>query len=456
VSAVAGVQITQHVAFETQPQFALRPSPALIAATALLALPSLELEQAVERELAENPALERIERAVCHLCGRPLVATRCLSCDRLRRISPAPAGSGAAAEAAAEPTPTETLLRDVGPLLHRGDRAVAIYLLDSLDPRGFLDTTVEEAAAQLGTEPCRVDRVLHLIQQTAPAGVAARDVRECLLLQLDRCQVRSPVRELARRIVAEYLPFVGQGRDGELARRLGVSSDDVAAAHDFVRTRLQPHPGLGLVPAATVPPLVPDIAVRDTEDGYAVELVERDRFWLIVSPLYERAASAPLPRDELKAIRRQLVAAREFIDRLEQRWRTMGRVAEAVIARQHEFIRRGASHLVPLTRAQVADALHVHESTVSRAVADRNVLLPSGQVIPFTRFFGRSSASEDALIELLAAEEHPKSDAELADQLASLGFVIARRTVAKYRDRLGILPSTRRRPAKPVSHARRA
>jgi len=103
----------------------------------------------------------------------------------------------------------------------------------------------------------------------------------------------------------------------------------------------------------------------------------------------------------------------------------------------------------------VADALHVHESTVSRAVADRNVLLPSGQVIPFTRFFGRSSASQDALIELLAAEEHPKSDAELADQLASLGFVIARRTVAKYRDRLGILPSTRRRPAKPVSHVRR-
>lgn len=102
----------------------------------------------------------------------------------------------------------------------------------------------------------------------------------------------------------------------------------------------------------------------------------------------------------------------------------------------------------------MADALGVHESTVSRAIAGRSVLLPSGQVIPFARFFDRSSAPQDALIGLVAAEEHPKSDAELTDDLARLGFVLARRTVAKYRDQLGILPSTRRRLAKPVSQPR--
>jgi RNA polymerase sigma-54 factor len=449
------VQIAQHVALETLPQLTMRPSPTLIATTALLALPSLELGQAVERELAKNPALEQVERAACNLCGRPLVAARCLSCDRPRCISPSPAGRDAASlEAAAHPTPTEVLLRDVGPQLTRGDRGIAAYLLGSLDSRGFLDTTVDETAAALTVEPRRVSRVLHLIQETAPAGIAARDVRECLLLQLDRCPDRGPVRELARRIVAEHLSFLGKGLDSELARRLGVSRADVSVAREFIRARLQPHPGLGFVPATAVSPLVPDIAVRETEDGFAVELVERERFWLIVSPVYERAATAQLSQEEREAIRRQLVAAREFIDWLEQRWRTMGRVAEVVVARQDEFVRRGASYLVPLTRAQVADVLGVHESTVSRAVAGRNVLLPSGQVIPFARFFDRSSAPQDALIELLAAEEHPKSDAELADDLARLGFVLARRTVAKYRDQLGILPSTQRRLAKPVSQPR--
>jgi len=452
---MTSVQIAQHVALETLPRFTMRPSPALIAATALLALPSLELGQAVERELTKNPALEQVERAVCHLCGRPLVAAGCLSCDRPRRISPSPAGRGAAtAEAPAEPTPAEVLLRDLGPQLEQEDRGIAAYLLGSLDSRGFLDTTVEEAAAVLTVEPRRVSGVLHLIQATAPAGMAGRDVRECLLLQLDRCPDRGPVRDLARRIVAEHLPLLGKRLDGELARRLGVSRAEILAAREFIRARLQPYPGLGLVPATRVPPLVPDIVVRETEDGFAVELVERDRFWLIVSPVYERAAAAQLSQEERELIRRQLVAAREFINWLEHRWRTMARVADVVVARQHEFVRRGASYLMPLTRAQVADALGVHESTVSRAVAGRSVLLPSGQVIPFARFFDRSSAPQDALIELLAAEEYPKSDAELADDLARLGFVLARRTVAKYRDQLGILPSTQRRLAKPVSQPR--
>ena len=254
---MAGVQMAQHVAVEMLPQLTVRPSPALVAATALLALPSLELGHAVERALAKNPALEQVERAACNLCGRPLVAARCLSCDRPRRISASLAGCGAAtADAtAAEPTPAELLLRDVGPQLERGDRGIAAYLLGSLDSRGFLDTTVEEVAGALTVEPRRVARVLHLIQETAPAGIAARDVRECLLLQLDHGLDRGPVRDLARRIIAEHLPLLGKELDGELARRLGVSRAEVSAARDFIRARLQapsrPRPGVrGHDPAA--------------------------------------------------------------------------------------------------------------------------------------------------------------------------------------------------------------
>jgi RNA polymerase sigma-54 factor len=454
---MTGVQLAQYIDLTALPQLTVRPSPALIAATALLALPSPELERAVEHELARNPALERAEWTACNLCGRPLLAARCFSCERPRRISQPAAGAWgpAAALATAELTPAETLFQEVAPLLEPGGRAIADYLLGSLDRRGFLDTTAEEAAIALGVETPVVAYVLHLIQQTGPAGIAARDIRECLLLQLDRCPDGGPVHELARRIVAEHLPLLGKGTDAELARRLGVGRAEVLAAREFVRARLQPYPGLALDSAPPAPPLVPDIRVRDTADGFEVELVERDRFWLIVSPAYERAAAAPLPDEERKAIRRQMVAAREFIDRLEQRWRTIGRVAEIAISRQHGFLRHGG-HLLPLTRAQVAGELGVHESTVSRAVAGRNVLLPSGRIVPFARFFGRSSAPHDALASLLAAEERPKSDAELARDMASLGFVLARRTVAKYREQLGVLPSSQRRPAEPISQRRPA
>jgi RNA polymerase sigma-54 factor len=444
--------MTQNAALAALPHLVMRPSPALVAATAMLALPSAELEQAIERTLEENPALERVEQATCHLCGRGLMASQCFFCGRPARILPSRNASAiTVAQSPVVPTLAEILLGEVGPLLGRGDRRIAGYLLGSLDSRGFLDTSIEAAAASLTVEPRRVARVLRLIQEIAPTGVAARDLRECLLLQLDRGPDRGAVAELARRVVADHLALLGEGSDGELARVLGVSRADVMAVREFIRTRLHPRPDLGVASVPAAPPLVPDIAVREAERGFDVELIERDRFMLTVSPAYEQAGAAPLSPGEREVIRRLLLAAREFIDRLEQRWRTMGRVAEVAVARQREFVRHGASHLGPLTRAQVADALGVHESTVSRAVADRNVLLPSGKIIPFAHFFGRSSAPQDALADLVATEEWPKSDSELAGELAALGFVIARRTVAKYRDQLGILPSTRRQPAKRAS-----
>jgi RNA polymerase sigma-54 factor len=415
----------------------------LVAATTMLALPSMELERAVERELVENPALERVAGASCAGCGGPLVDNRCVRCALPRRCVSA-RGAGSVDEAPAEPSPAETILQELVPLLGRSDRAIAAYLLGSLDERGYLDAGVDDVAAALAVEPERVAHVLRVIHETAPAGVAARDLRECLLLQIDRVRDGDPVEPLARRIVDEHLPLLGRGLYGALARALGVERSDVLAARDFIRSRLSPYPALGATRADVAPPLVPDVVVSETEDGFFVELVEPERFRLVVSPAYERAAAARLSPDEREAVKRQLQAAREFIDRLEQRWKTMRAVAEVVVERQQAFVRRGPRHLVPLTRAEVAVSLGVHESTVGRAVAGRNVALPSGRVVSLARFFDGAGAPRDALAELLANEQRPKSDAELADDLASLGFVLARRTVAKYRERLGVLPSALR------------
>ena len=450
------IELSQNVAAAPLPQLAMRPSPALIAATSLLAMASVEIERAIDQELVNTPALERVDGAACGLCGGPMAAGRCQLCDRPRRISQGTAGGTCqvSGEAAAEPSRAETLLAQVAPLVAASERAIVAYVIESLDPRGFLGTTVEQIASALAVEDRTVARILSVVQASAPAGVGARDLRECLLLQLDRRHELEPAGELARRIVADHLELLGRGKYGQAARNLGVERAEVVAALAFIREHLQPYPALEDPGALASPPLVPDIAIRESGAGVSVELLERDRLQLAVSPAYERALSAPLTPDEREAIRRQLRAAREFIDRLEQRWRTIAAVAEVVAERQREFVRRGARYLVPLTRAEVACELGVHESTVSRAVAGRNVLLPSGRVVAMARFFGRSGAPEDALAELIATEVRPKSDAELAEDLAALGFALARRTVTKYRERLGILPSSLRRTAKPASQLR--
>ncbi len=136
----------------------------------------------------------------------------------------------------------------------------------------------------------------------------------------------------------------------------------------------------------------------------------------------------------------QVAQARAFIERVERRRATLSRVARLVVAQQAAFLRNGTAALVPLTRAEVAEELGLHESTVCRTVAGRYVRLPGGRIVAFADFFRRSLGAEEALSQLVAAEGRPRSDTELAEELAARGFRIARRTVAKYRERLGILP----------------
>ena len=449
---MAELELSQDLAARTLPRLAMRPSAVLVAATELLALSWAALEQAVERELANSPALERAEAASCGLCSGPLINGRCPECHRPRGLVRSSAGAvETRTQPAAQPSLAETLLAELAPELTPRDRPIAEYLLDSLDDRGLLDATVEGVAAALAVGPLAVARVLALIQATGPPGLAARDLRECLLLQLDRRGERTRPARLARLIVDRHLKALGQGQYGKIAAALGVDPADVVAALEFIRAHLAPDPTVGLAPATQPPPLAPDIAIRETGDGLAVEVLERERLQLVVSPIYEQALATPRPADERDAIRRELLAARAFIERLEQRWRTMLRVAEVAVGRQRAFILNGRAP-VALTRAEVAHELGVHESTVSRAVAGRSLLLPSGRVVAFARLFGRSHAPQEALAQLVAAETRPKSDAVLARELSGLGYVLARRTVAKYREQLGIQPSSLRPSAKPASH----
>jgi RNA polymerase sigma-54 factor len=177
------------------------------------------------------------------------------------------------------------------------------------------------------------------------------------------------------------------------------------------------------------------------------EVVESRRFTLRVAPIYSslsaKLRSDETTEDEKQHVRQYVGRAKFFIDNINRRRATIQRIAECLIDRQRDYLTEGVQHLVPLTRAEVGEVIGMHESTVSRATAEKYVMLPSGEVVPFSHFFTASLGVKDQIKRMIEAEDpmHPLSDQEIADALGEEGVALARRTVAKYRDELQILPA---------------
>lgn len=394
------------------PALTQRASPALVAFAELLVQPWGELDELVAHELADNPALERRDEP-------PLVPGG--------RTEPARDPGALAAD---EPTAAEVLLADARLLLEPPDHPLAALLVAELDEHGFLPH---------GAHDRRVARVLAALREAGPCWIGARDARECLLLQIERRE-RDDGRayRLQRLLVRDHLEALARGALGRIAAATGTTRAEVEAARDWLRRELTPYPGFA-GSARQPPPVVPDVVIarrRDEPAALDVEVAGADG--LAVSALYER-----LERDD-PGVRRDVERARAFLARLAERRATLRRVAAATVARQRPFVDGAPAALQPLTRAQVAADVGVHESTVSRAVAGKHVQLPCGRVVPFSGFFQAAAPVRDALVRLVAEEPRPLSDGELAAALADRGHRVARRTVAKYRGQLGILPQALR------------
>jgi RNA polymerase sigma-54 factor len=267
--------------------------------------------------------------------------------------------------------------------------------------------------------------VLEIVRRCAPPGVGASSFAECLQLQLDALEPADLRAPLARRVIADHLPALARGHFAAIARALGVSRSEVQQVLELIRGRLRPYPAFDGNAPAVSRYVVPDIVVREdceVAPAFTVELVEP-----ILTQLRVRAAAGAA----------DLARARSFVGQLRDRWDTLRRVAEFAVERQREFLLDGPTALKPLTRAELAVALDLHESTVSRAVADKFVLLPDLTMVPLARFFGVSGGLDGELRQLLESVSGPMSDQRLADQLRQAGYPVARRTVAKHRARLG-------------------
>jgi RNA polymerase sigma-54 factor len=339
-------------------------------------------------------------------------------------------------------------------VLSASDRKAAELVIGNIDDNGFLQSTPEEMALNSGIPREDFEKMLALIQSFYPPGVGARDLRECLLIQLQRQEKENT---LEYKIVSEHMEDLGRRRFPEIARRMGVSVEDVQKAAGNI-ARLNPRPGQ-VFAAAPQNYVLPDVIVEKVDGEYQITLNNEQIPHLRISNLYKDIiASGNTQSGEVKDYIRDKIRSGKFLIRsIHQRQQTIFNIAQQIVSRQREFLEHGPSHLKPMIMREVADAVGVHETTVSRAVSGKYMATPQG-VFEMKYFFtsGYETATGEslsnisvkgAILDLVKHENGsaPLSDHEMVEILGERGIPIARRTVAKYRDELNILPSHMRR-----------
>src|SRR5216110_385014 len=337
--------------------------------------------------------------------------------------------------------------------LDASDRKAAELIIGNIDDNGFLQSTPEEMALNAGIPKEDFERMLALIRSFYPPGVGARDLRECLLIQLERDGKQN---SLEYKIISEHMEDLGKRRFPEIARRMGMSVEKVQeCANDIAR--LNPRPGQIFT---TAPPnyVLPDVTVEKMDGEYQVILNGEQIPHLRISNTYKDIMAQGNNGSEVKDYIRDKIRSGKFLIRsIHQRQQTISNIAHQIVSRQQDFFEHGSSHLKPMTMKEIADAVGVHETTVSRAVSGKYMATPWG-VFEMKYFFtsGYQTASgeamsntsvKDVILDLVKNENGnaPLSDMEIVEILRERGIPIARRTVAKYRTELNILPSNMRR-----------
>ncbi len=457
----------------------------------LAAIP--ELEQKIDAELLDNPTLERIDRGGQELVGNPVeqnehhpltpsaapgeqmqglensVDLHDLWQDRLPAASPAGTFNQFSTEdeerrqfffdsLVAEPSVQENLLQQLRELgtMDEQSQFVCEQIVGSIDDQGYLRTHLADLAIAAGIGDLHlVEKCLKIIQQFDPPGIGARDLRECLLLQLQR---RNQQGSVAYRLVDKHLEDLGKNRHELIARSLRLSPGELRDALQLIR-RLHPHPGTLIAPNDNTDFVAPEVFIeRDDKNEWRVRTNRDTLPRLRLAPHYLKMLDDPTVTDEVKTyIRHKIVDGKGLIKALEQRESTLMRIARSLLKFQIGFFEQGIGAMRPLTMNQVAEEIQVHETTVSRAIANKYVMTPHG-LHPFRHFFSSgftshtgeefSSLAIKQKIKHLVDHEtagKPLSDQKLADLLRADGFDVARRTVAKYREEMGLQTSTARR-----------
>ena len=459
----------------------LRMAPRMIQSMEILQLPLMALQERIDQELSENPVLVDLRESTpaeseaddTAPASAPVEEPASTDTDgqddwsesfgETHRMSRAALSEeadrkhDAMQNMASRPRSLHDDLSDQLGFLDSDStiRALAEYIIYNLDDNGFLNLELTEVVRDFGgdAEIEQAEEALSLVQKLDPPGVGARNLRECLLLQLTP---DVPCRETLHVLISNHLDDIQQNRLPSIEKKTGISIEKIKDAIEHLR-RLDPRPGSRNSPE-NAQYVVPDLIVEANEHGdYEVRLLDEHTPQLAISRYYQKQlknkATDPAARE---FIQKRIQSARWLIESIEQRRNTLLKVARAIIEHQKEFLDKGPESIEPLKMQQIADRVHVHVTTVSRAVDDKWVQTPRG-IFPLKRFFGGGTTTTDGeevawdtikqkLLEIIAKEDkgNPLSDEEVVEELSRHGFPVARRTVTKYRRTLHI-PSSRQR-----------
>jgi RNA polymerase sigma-54 factor len=446
-------------------------TPELRQAIAMLQMSTLELGEYVQNELEDNPFLEEkeLEEEADELEQMPdqteVVQTDSKTEEWLEYMHDRDIGYSVADaeektfDAFLSKTPSlyehlqfqlRMSLRD------EYDLMIGNYIIGNIDANGYLAVGLEELAQATRADLDCVQGLLTVIQSFHPHGVGARDLTECLLIQLEHYGKEDAV---AIAIIEEHLNDLGRGRINKIAQNLGVSVQQVQEACDFIRS-LDPKPGLQYSNGDDIKFIMADIMVEKIDDEYVVIVNDSGYPHLMINRMYENMLRSPdsFPPDAKKYLEEKMGSALWLIKSIEQRRLTLYKVARCIVDIQREFLDKGIKYIKPLNLKQVADMVEVHESTVSRATANKYIQTPQG-LFELKYFFGSglnsyancgkvsSKSIKKQMQELIEQEDpfNPLSDQQLVEILKHRGAIISRRTVAKYRQELGIQSTVARK-----------
>jgi len=447
----------------------------------LLHLPIMDLRQAVEDAIEENPMLEEVSRSVEQTesetpspkgtddeAGETLPDDWAAKDPLTFTSAPSDLSRRNAADTRKIKDFQDTLITQPESLfdylewqlhfleLDATQKKIAVEIVGNIDPEGYLKATVEEIAAASNAEAAAVEEVLRKIQSLDPPGIGARDLREALLIQLER---KGPPAALAREIVRDHMELLARRDWKILAKIFSAGEPEIKKAADLI-AHLDPKPGRSFYVEESIA-ITPDatVSIKDgTEDGLEIEVHHDFIPELRINVEYRRMLREKgLDNKTKEFLKTRLASGMDFLKAIELRGSTLRAITDEIVRAQPLFFTRGFSHLRPLRLKDIAERVHLHESTISRAIHGKYLKTPQG-TIPYKSFFSQKVATDNGdeesqksimeRIRSLVEKEDPQkplSDLAIVKKLKEEGITLARRTAAKYRETLKILPTHLRR-----------
>lgn len=450
-------------------------TPQLQQSIRLLQLSTLELGQEISQMLQENPMLERMDggdayeseadagnREQSEIYDEMAWGDRAISMSHNNSHDDEDEDHGFQHADSQQDSLQQHLLNQLSltPLGER-DRQLVSLLIEAVDDDGYLGSSLEEIAellaelplGDMAIDPQELATALKLLQSFEPAGVGARDLGECLLLQLNSLPADTPYMAEAKVVVQEHLTLLAEREYGKIKKFLGLSDPQFSQVRQLI-TSLNPRPGARFAPLDTRY-VIPDVLVKKVKGMWIASLNPDAVPKLRINELYAGILRAN--REGGSGLSAQLQEARWLIKNVQQRFDTILRVAQAIVDRQRMFFEHGEVAMRPLILKEIAEIVDLHESTISRVTSQKYMMTPRG-LYEFKYFFGSALATEEggatsstaikALIKQVVEAENPRkplSDQAISEYLGQQGFVVARRTVAKYREQMNIPPTNQRK-----------